>query len=94
MSAPVLVTGGTGTIGGRVLAMLRTAGQEVRVLSRHPGENKSGITHVKANTVTGGGLTEALEGIDTVLHLAGGAKGDDTAAQNLTEAAKTHTSVT
>lgn len=34
-------------------------------------------------------MTEALDGVDAVLHLAGGAKGDDTAGQNLTEAAKT-----
>lgn len=88
MSAPILVTGGTGTIGTRVLPMLRATGREVRVLSRHPGENESGITHVKADTVTGASLAEALDGVDVVLHLAGGAKGDDTAAQNLTEAAK------
>jgi uncharacterized protein YbjT (DUF2867 family) len=88
MTAPVLVTGGTGTIGSRVVPMLRTAGTEVRVLTRHPGENRPGITHVQANTVTGEGLTEALDGIEVVLHLAGGAKGDDTAAQNLTDAAK------
>jgi len=88
MTAPVLVTGGTGTIGSRVVPMLRTAGKEVRVLSRHLGENEPGLTHVQADTVTGAGLTEALDGIDVVLHLAGGAKGDDTAARNLTDAAK------
>jgi uncharacterized protein YbjT (DUF2867 family) len=62
--------------------------QELRVLTRNPGENRPGITHVQANTVTGEGLAKALDGIEVVLHLAGGAKGDDTAAQNLTGAAK------
>nr|WP_029391089.1 NAD(P)H-binding protein [Streptomyces xiaopingdaonensis] len=88
MTAPVLVTGGTGTIGSRAVPMLGTAGQEVRVLSRHLGENGPGITHVRADTVTGEGVAKALDGIEVVLHLAGGAKGDDTAAQNLTDAAK------
>jgi uncharacterized protein YbjT (DUF2867 family) len=88
MTAPVLVTGGTGTIGSRVVPMLRTAGQDVRVLTRHPGTDRPGTTHVQANTVTGEGLAKAVDGIEVILHLAGGAKGDDTAAQNLTEAAK------
>lgn len=88
MTTPVLVTGGTGTIGSRVLPMLRAAGKEVRVLSRHPGENEPGVTHVKADTVTGLGLTAALDGVEVVLHLAGGAKGDDSAARNLADAAR------
>jgi uncharacterized protein YbjT (DUF2867 family) len=88
MTTPILVTGGTGTIGTRVIPMLRTAGRDVRVLSRHPRENEPGVEHVKADTVTGEGLAEALVGVQVVLHLAGGAKGDDIAARNLTAAAK------
>ncbi|HWD62538.1 MAG TPA: NAD-dependent epimerase/dehydratase family protein, partial [Humibacter sp.] len=34
MNAPVLVTGGTGTIGSHVVPMLRQAEREVRILSR------------------------------------------------------------
>jgi uncharacterized protein YbjT (DUF2867 family) len=68
--------------------MLRTAGEEVRILSRHPGRSEPGITQVGADTVTGIGLAEAMDGIDIVLHLAGGAKGDDAAAQNLVDAAR------
>ena len=33
---PVLVTGGTGNIGRRVVPLLREAGRDVRILSRHP----------------------------------------------------------
>ncbi|GAA1487672.1 SDR family oxidoreductase [Brachybacterium sacelli] len=88
MTAPVLVTGGTGTIGSRVVPMLRTAGQEVRVLTRRPGKSGPGITHVQANTVTGEGMDQALVGTEVVLHLAGGAKGDDAAARNLVDAAQ------
>ena len=36
MSSPVLVTGGTGTLGRLVVARLRDTGREVRVLSRTP----------------------------------------------------------
>ncbi|WP_156253066.1 SDR family oxidoreductase [Pseudactinotalea terrae] len=87
MTAPILVTGGTGTIGRRVVPLLRNAGQDVRVLSRRGGLDEPGLTHVEGDTVAGRGLAEALEHVDVVLHLAGGAKGDDTAAGNLAAAA-------
>lgn len=88
MNAPILVTGGTGTIGSRVVPMLRDAGNNVRVLTRHPREDEPGIQHVEGDTVAGLGLAEALTGVEVVLHLAGGAKGDDIAAKNLAAAAK------
>ena len=37
MDKPILVTGGTGTLGRLVVARLREAGRDVRVLSRHGG---------------------------------------------------------
>ncbi|NNC12555.1 NAD(P)H-binding protein [Planctomonas sp. JC2975] len=89
MNATLLVTGGTGTIGSRVVPMLREAGRDVRILSRHPRADEPGIHHVSGDTVAGTGLAEALDGVDVVLHLAGGAKGDDIAARNLAAAAKT-----
>jgi uncharacterized protein YbjT (DUF2867 family) len=88
MNAPILVTGGTGTIGRRVVPLLRAAGRDVRILSRHPQQNEPGIQHVAGDTVVGSGLAEALTGVETVLHLAGGAKGDDSAARNLVAAAR------
>ncbi|EOM75700.1 NAD-dependent epimerase/dehydratase family protein [Rhodococcus rhodnii] len=89
MTSPILVTGGTGTIGSRVVPLLTNAGRDVRVVSRHPGTDEPGVVHVEADTVSGQGLTESLAGVDVVLHLAGGAKGDDVAAKNLTAAAHT-----
>lgn len=90
MNTPLLVTGGTGNIGSRVVPLLREAGRDVRILSRHPREDAPGIQHVRADTVTGEGLAASLDGVDVVLHLAGGAKGDDVAARNLAaEARKT-----
>lgn len=88
MNTPVLVTGGTGTIGSRVVPMLRNAGREVRILSRRPREDGDGVHHVEGDTVAGSGLPDALNGVDVVLHLAGGAKGDDKAARNVAAAAK------
>jgi uncharacterized protein YbjT (DUF2867 family) len=36
MNQPILVTGGSGTLGRAVVARLLAAGHEVRVLSRRP----------------------------------------------------------
>ncbi|MEU4013810.1 NAD(P)H-binding protein [Microbacterium sp. NPDC028030] len=88
MSTPILVTGGTGNIGRHTVPLLRAAGRDVRILTRHPRAAEPGITHVEGDTVKGTGLDAALEDVETVLHLAGGAKGDDVAARNLVEAAR------
>lgn len=88
MNAPLLVTGGTGTIGSRVVPLLRAAGRDIRILSRHPQADEPGVEHVAGDTVAGRGLAAALDGVDVVLHLAGGAKGDDVAARNLAAAAR------
>jgi uncharacterized protein YbjT (DUF2867 family) len=89
MNAPLLVTGGTGTIGSRVIPLLVDAGQSIRVLSRHPGADSPGIQQVEGDTVSDRGLDAATSGVEVVLHLAGGAKGDDIAARNLATAART-----
>ncbi|MFH8789840.1 SDR family oxidoreductase [Streptomyces roseoverticillatus] len=87
-TAPVLVTGGTGTLGRLVVPLLREAGRTVRVLSRRGGEPADGIEHVAADLLKGEGLDAALEGVETVLHLAGGPKGDDEATRHLVAAAQ------
>jgi uncharacterized protein YbjT (DUF2867 family) len=87
-TSPVLVTGGTGTLGRLVVPLLREAGRPVRVLSRHPHAPAEGVTYVVGDLIADEGLDEALAGIDTVLHLAGGPKGDDIAARNLVRAAR------
>ncbi|MDR6973056.1 NAD(P)H-binding protein [Leifsonia shinshuensis] len=87
----VVVTGGTGRIGRSVVPLLCAAGREVRVLSRHPeaaSATDPRITQVGADTVEGRGLDRAFAGAHTVLHLAGGARGDDRAARNVAEAAR------
>ena len=84
---PVLVTGGTGNVGRRVVARLRTAGQEVRVLSRHPAVTTTGVESAVADLSTGEGVAAALQGVRAVVHCAGSARGDDAKAQVLVRAA-------
>lgn len=88
MKTPILVTGGTGTIGRHVVPLLQAAGQDVRVLTRHPHPDGPGLEHVAGDTVKNLGLPPALHGVDTVLHLAGGARGDGIGAANVARAAE------
>jgi uncharacterized protein YbjT (DUF2867 family) len=64
-ASEILVTGGTGSLGRRVVDRLRSAGRDVRVLSRsgRPGT-------VWADLLTGEGLDEVVEGIDAIVHCA------------------------
>lgn len=86
MTSPVLVTGGTGTLGRLVVSRLRDAGRDVRVLSRRPREPRDGITSVTGDLETGEGVRPAVEGAATVIHCAGGPKGDEDKATNLVRA--------
>ncbi|WP_406509409.1 SDR family oxidoreductase [Streptomyces sp. NBC_00212] len=87
-TSPLLVTGGTGTLGGHVVPLLRAAGRDVRVLTRQERPSADGIEYVTADLLKDEGIGAALDGVETVLHLAGGAKGDDEATRNLVRAAK------
>ncbi|MFD9501030.1 SDR family oxidoreductase [Streptomyces sp. NPDC060035] len=88
MTSPILVTGGTGTLGRLVVPLLRQAGCEVRVLSRHPHESgDEGIEYVTGDLLKNEGVQAAVDGAEIVLHLAGGPKSDDEATRNLVRAA-------
>src|SRR5690242_12847898 len=88
---PILVTGGTGTLGSRVVARLRAAGREVRVLSRHGPKdekgNEEGIEFVAGDLATGAGIDAAVDGVEIIVHCAGSAKGDGEKAVHLVRAA-------
>ncbi|HEU5110439.1 MAG TPA: NAD(P)H-binding protein [Micromonosporaceae bacterium] len=88
MASPILVTGGTGTLGRLVVPRLRCAGSAVRVLSRReqPGTD-DGIEFVVGDLSTGDGLDAAVAGIDVILHLGGTSSGDDVKARHLVRAA-------
>src|SRR5215211_3724356 len=88
MAAPVLVTGGTGTLGRLVVPRLRAAGRDVRVLSRHPHDATDGVEFVGGDLGDPAGVDAALDDVGTVLHCAGSAKGDDEKARHLVRAAQ------
>lgn len=88
MASITLVTGGTGVLGSQVVPLLRRAGEDVRVLSRHDREPEDGVEYVAVDLMNGDGLEDALAGVRTVLHLAGGPKGDDISTRNLVRAAQ------
>jgi len=87
MTSPVLVTGGTGTLGRRAVPRLRDAGYDVRVLSRRSREGEQGIEFVRGDLATGEGIEAAVEGAEIVLHCAGGPRGDEDKARHLVRAA-------
>jgi uncharacterized protein YbjT (DUF2867 family) len=87
MSSTILVTGGTGTLGRLVTPMLLDAGYKVRILSRSSRDAAAGIDYVTGDLLAGEGIESAVDGVEVVLHLAGGQKGDDVATRNLVKAA-------
>jgi uncharacterized protein YbjT (DUF2867 family) len=84
---PILVTGGTGTLGRLVVPRLREAGCQVRVLTRRNREAADGIEFVTGDLATGEGIEPAVDGAEIIVHCAGSAKGDEDKARNLVRAA-------
>lgn len=82
----VLVTGGTGTLGRHVVARLREADRDVRVLSRHGHAGEDGVEFVTGDLATGEGLAAAVTGAGTIVHCASNRKGDAVATRNLVRA--------
>jgi uncharacterized protein YbjT (DUF2867 family) len=87
VTAPILVTGGTGTLGRLVVPRLRAAGAAVRVLTRQDREPTDGVDYVVGQLDTGAGIAAALSGVDVVVHLAGSRTGDGARAGTLGRAA-------
>lgn len=89
----LLVTGGTGTLGRPTVAALCAAGHAPRILSRRPAVDPAGTAHARADHAvadlrSGRGLAAALDGVDTVLHLATNRRSDARATQTLVDAAR------
>ncbi len=87
MTSPILVTGGTGTLGRLVVRRLQDAGCNVRVLSRRSHKSGDGIEFMIGDLATGEGLEAAANGVETIVHCAGSAKGDEDKTRNLVRAA-------
>lgn len=99
-SKPILVTGATGYVGGRLVPRLLEAGHCVRVLVRDPARLHGRPWLDRVEVVTGDALTpstlaEALRGVSTAYYLIHGMQGgrvsaerDLTAARNFADAAR------
>jgi uncharacterized protein YbjT (DUF2867 family) len=68
----VLVTGGTGRLGSKVVKELTATGYRVRIMSRKPlPPNVLSTTEwAQADLETGQGIADAVVGIDMVVHAA------------------------
>jgi uncharacterized protein YbjT (DUF2867 family) len=75
----VLVTGGTGRLGGALVARL----DQPRVLSRRPGPGR-----VVGDLTTGEGLDDALADVSVIVHCATAPKGDAATTERLAAAAR------
>jgi len=83
MTSRMLVTGGTGTLGRLTVPRLIEAGSKVTILSRHAHPSAEGVEYVTGDLLKGEGIEPAVEGAETIVHLAGGPKGDEVATANL-----------
>jgi uncharacterized protein YbjT (DUF2867 family) len=69
VTVPILVTGGTGTLGRALVPRLRDAGLEHRVLSRRDGPGL-----VSGDLSSGRGIDDAVRGASAIIHLTSGPK--------------------
>jgi UDP-glucose 4-epimerase len=95
----ILVTGGTGLVGSRLLPRLVDAGIACRALVRPGKELPVGVTAVEGDLLDPTSLTQAVEGVSAIVHLAALLRAADTDAiwtvnrdgtHNLIAAAQTH----
>lgn len=68
----VLVTGGAGSLGRRLVRLLADAGHAARVMSRREPAPaaQAGVEWARADLVTGEGLGAAVEGVKVIVHAA------------------------
>ncbi len=88
---PVLVTGGTGTLGRRVVRRLSAKGRAVRVLSRRPrpAGDREPYDWATGDLSTGEGIDAAVEGVGAIVHCATTiGRGDVAATRRLVDAVR------
>lgn len=91
MTLPILVTGGTGTLGRRLVPRLREAGGGragggLRVLTRRARADEEGVRYMTGDLATGEGVGPAVAGAGVIVHCAGSSKGDDELTRTLVRA--------
>jgi uncharacterized protein YbjT (DUF2867 family) len=86
-AGPILVTGGTGRLGRLVVDRLLERGKSVRVLSRHSEMARDGVDTAMGDLASGEGIDAAVDGVEVIVHCAGGQRGDDEKARHLVTAA-------
>ena len=71
-NSSVLVTGGTGFLGRRLVERLLTAGRRVTILGRTPAPDleKHGVRFIRASLDDASAVAAACAGIETVFHVA------------------------
>jgi nucleoside-diphosphate-sugar epimerase len=73
------ITGATGFVGRRVLALAGVAGRPVRALARRPQPAQPGVDWVIGDLDDGAALAQLCAGADAVLHIAGVVNAPDAA---------------
>jgi uncharacterized protein YbjT (DUF2867 family) len=91
MTSPILVTGGTGTLGRLVVRRLGDAGYKARVFSRRSHKSGDGTEFMIGDLASGEGIEPAVDGVETIVHLAGSARGDEDKTRNLVRATSSQT---
>jgi len=69
--ATIALTGGTGFVGTRLIALALEAGHHVRALTRRQQAERAGITWVQGDLNNTAALAELCRGADAVIHVAG-----------------------
>lgn len=95
----ILITGGTGLVGTRLLRRLVDAGIDCRAIVRPGKELPAGVTAVEGDLLDPATLPKAVDGVSAVIHLAAVLRTPDPAqihavnvegTQNLIDAVRTH----
>ena len=65
------ITGGTGFVGGHLIAMALERGHQVRALTRRDQPERAGVTWIRGALGDTASLAELVTGADAVIHVAG-----------------------
>ena len=65
-----LIAGGTGDLGSKLASRLAAAGHDVRIMSRRPAPLDAQYEWAQADLRAGEGLTQAVKGVDLIMHCA------------------------